>query len=158
MNCREEKALLKKSIKGYCFCMMRVNRRIMATYASKHKYARKSIFLVMTQMKRFVYIVLKHDLTALHSSLILAFWLQEGEPEPSGFADLMSSPKSPLSPDKSLQEKDNKSNCMLKTYLCTLLSMHYNFKFFMLSVQPVLTLLSMQLHVMIMGCSLLASH
>lgn len=27
----------------------------MATYASKHKYARKSIFLVMTQMKRFVH-------------------------------------------------------------------------------------------------------
>ncbi|KAL0310460.1 UNVERIFIED_CONTAM: protein RNA-directed DNA methylation 3 [Sesamum calycinum] len=33
-----------------------------------------------------------------------------GEPGPSGFADLSSSPKSPLSPDKSLQERDNKSN------------------------------------------------
>ncbi|KAL0303323.1 UNVERIFIED_CONTAM: protein RNA-directed DNA methylation 3 [Sesamum radiatum] len=33
-----------------------------------------------------------------------------GEPEPSGFADLSSSPKSPLSPEKSWQERDNKSN------------------------------------------------
>lgn len=44
---------------------------------------------------------------------------------PSGFADLMSSPKSSLSPDKSLQEMDNKSKCMftmLKTDLCIFVS------------------------------------
>lgn len=50
--------------------------------------------------------------------ICVTFWFQDNEPVPSGFADLMSSPKSSLSPDKSLQEMDNKSKCMFKTDLC----------------------------------------
>lgn len=42
----------------------------MAIYASKHNYARNSIFLVMTQLKRFVYVLL---LKQVHSALSSIF-------------------------------------------------------------------------------------
>lgn len=46
-------------------------------------------------------------------SSVFCLSIQTGEPGSSGFGGLSSSPKSPLSPDQSRQEKGDSFKCML---------------------------------------------
>lgn len=63
---------LKKYTKGYCFCVMKVNKKMMVIHVSKHNCVRKSILLVMHRMNRLVLHIqsAKHDLYSVLLMLV----------------------------------------------------------------------------------------